>query len=146
MDGCRFLWLEFKARTEGYMRVWTEQEVTTLLSMWPTATYLQIGNALHRSRHSVCDKAKWLRDKGLLEGTKDRRNAMQSVKPDQQDFDAAKMDYCRNHQIDITQLNAGFASDNRLAAELFRLAQAATLSDGRAGVPRRGSGGGEYSS
>ena len=127
MDGCRFLWLEFKARTEGYMRVWTEQEVSTLLSMWPTATHLQIGNALHRSRHSVCDKAKWLRDRGFLEGTKDRRNAMQSVKPDQQDFDAAKMDYCRNHQIDITQLSARFASDNRLAADLYRLAQAAKI-------------------
>jgi len=109
------------------MRVWTEQEVTTLLSMWPTATYLQIGNALHRSRHSVCDKAKWLRDKGLLEGTKNRQNAEQSVKPDQQDFDAVKMDYCRNHHIDIVQLNVRFGSDNRLAADLYRLAQAAKV-------------------
>ena len=109
------------------MRFWTEQEVTTLLSMWPTASYLQIGNALHRSRHSVCDKAKWLRDKGLLEGTKNRRNAEQSVKPDQQDFDAVKMDYCRKHHIDIAQLNARFTSDNQLAAELYRLAQVAKI-------------------
>ena len=91
------------------MKFWTEQEVTTLLGMWPTATYLQIGNVLHRSRHSVCDKAKWLRDNGLLEGTKN--HAGQSVKPDQQDFDAVKMDYCRNHQIDFAQLNARFASN-----------------------------------
>ena len=109
------------------MRFWTEQEVTTLLSMWPTATYLQIGNALHRSRHSVCDKAKWLRNKGLLEGKKNLRNAGQLVKPDQQDFDAVKMDYCRKHHIDIAQLNASFASDNRLAADLYRLAQAAKV-------------------
>ena len=109
------------------MRFWTEQEVTILLNMWPTASRLQIANTLHRSPQSVGDKAKWLRDKGLLEGTKNRRNAKQSVKPDQQDFDAVKMDYCRNHHIDITQLNASFASDNRLAAELYRLAQAAKI-------------------
>ena len=109
------------------MRVWTEQEVTTLLSMWPTATHLQIGNALHRSRHSVCDKAKWLRDKGLLEGTKNRRNAGQSVKPDQQDFDAVKMDYCRKHHMDVTQLSARFKGDSLLAAELYRLAQVAKM-------------------
>jgi hypothetical protein len=101
------------------MRAWTEQGVTTLLSMWPTATLLQIADTLHRSRHSIADKAKWLRDKGLLEGNKNRRNAGQSVKPDQQDFDVVKMDYCRKHHIDIAQLNARFASDNRLAADLY---------------------------
>ena len=107
------------------MRVWTEEEVSTLVSMWPTASLTQIANALHRTPTSIGDKAKWLRDKGLLEGTKVQRNAGQSVKPDQQDFDAVKMDYCRKHHIDIAQLNAEFASDNRLAADLYRLAQAA---------------------
>ena len=35
------------------------------------------------------------------------------------------MDYCRKHHIDIVQLIAKFASDNRLAADLYLLAQAA---------------------
>ena len=109
------------------MRIWTEQEVTTLVSMWPTASRLQIANTLHRSPHSIGDKAKWLRDKGLLEGTKNRRNARQSVKPDQQDFDAVKMDYCRKHHIDAAQLSARFEADNQLAAKLYRLAQAAKI-------------------
>jgi hypothetical protein len=98
-------------------------------------------------------QGKMVAQKGLVgrrenEATKinDGRSTTNSIKPDLQDFDAVKMDYCRKHQIDIAQLNARLASDNRLAAELFRLAQAATLSVGRAGVPRRGSGSGEYSS
>jgi hypothetical protein len=109
------------------MRIWTEQEVTILLNMWPTASRLQIANTLHRSPNCIGDKAKWLRDKGLLEGKKSRRNAGQSVKPDQQHFDAVKRDYCLKHHIDIAQLNASFASDNRLAADLYRLAQAAKV-------------------
>ena len=107
------------------MRFWTEQEVTTLLSMWPTASRLQIAKTLHRLPQSVGDKAKWLRDKGLLEGTNNRRNAGRSITPDPQDFDAVKMDYCRKHHIDDAQLNARFEADNQLAAELYRLAQAA---------------------
>ena len=69
------------------------------------------------------------------------RLTINSIKPDLRDFNAIKMDYCRKHQIDIAQLDARLASDNGLAAELFRLAQAATLS-----VGRRGPGSGEYSS
>ena len=135
------------------MRFWTDDEVSTLVSMWPEASIMHIAITLHRSPGSITDKAKQLRQMGLLKGMKgwrkkidEGRSTIRSIKPDLQDFDAVKMDYCRKHQIDIAQLNARLASDNRLAAELFRLAQAATLSDGRAGVPRRGSGGGEYSS
>ena len=36
------------------------------------------------------------------------------IKPDPQDF----MGYCRNHHIEIVQLNASLAIDNRFAAKL----------------------------
>ena len=135
------------------MRAWTKEEISTLIGMWPKASAMQIANTLHRSPESIKDKAKKLRQTGLLKGPRgwrkkidEGRSTINSIKPDLQDFDAVKMDYCRKHQIDIAQLNARLASDNGLAAELFRLAQAATLSVGRAGVPRRGSGSGDYSS
>ena len=38
-----------------------------------------------------------------------------------------KMDYCRKHHIDDAQLSARFEADNQLAAELYRLAQAAKI-------------------
>ena len=55
------------------MRVWTDQEISVLVSMWPTASIMQIANTLHRSPGSISDKAKGLREKGLLEGTKGKR-------------------------------------------------------------------------
>ena len=47
------------------------------------------------------------------------------IKPDQQDFDEAKRNYCRKDDMTIAQLCAKFESDNRLAAQLYRLAQTA---------------------
>jgi hypothetical protein len=49
------------------------------------------------------------------------------VKPDPQDFDAGKRDYCQNHGIDMVALIARLANDDQLAAALFRLGQATTL-------------------
>ena len=47
------------------------------------------------------------------------------IRPDLQDFVEVKRDYCRKHHIDIAELSARFESDERFAAELYRLAQAA---------------------
>jgi hypothetical protein len=134
-------------------KIWTDEEISTLVSMWPETSIMHIAVTLRRSPGSISDKAKQLRQTGLLKGPRgwrrkidEGRSTINSIKPDLQDFDAVKMDYCRKHQIDVAQLNARLASDNGLAAELFRLAQAATLSVGPAGVPRRGSGSGDYSS
>jgi hypothetical protein len=135
------------------MRFWTDEEISALVSMWPEASIMHIAITLHRSPGSIMDKAKQLRQTGLLKGTKgwrkkidEGRSTINSIKPDLQDFNAVKMDYCRKHRIDIAQLNARLASDDRLAAELFRLAQAATLSVGRASATRPGSSSGDYSS
>ena len=104
------------------MRVWTSEEISTLIGMWPKASVMQIANTLHRSPGSISAKAQWLRDKGLL-------NVPQSgsIKPDPQDFDDVKRDYCRKHHINTVKLCARFESDDQLAAELYRLAQAAKL-------------------
>ena len=138
---------------ELHGKIWTDEEISTLVSMWPEASIMHIAITLHRSPGSIRDKAKKLRQTGSLKGPRgwrrkidEGRSTINSIKPDLQDFDAVKMDYCRKHQINIAQLNARLASDNGLAAELFRLAQAATFSLVRAGVPRRGSGSGDYSS
>ena len=60
-----------------------------------------------------------MEDKKVLRGP--------SIKPDPQDFDEVKRDYCRKHNITIAELCARFEGDDQLAAELYRLAQAAKL-------------------
>jgi len=86
---------------------------------------LQIATRLRRSRQVVFLKveiyAKW----GLLEDKDISRG--RPIKPDQQDFDEAKRNYCRKDDMTIAQLCAKFESDNRLAAQLYRLAQTAKL-------------------
>ena len=52
------------------MGTWTEQELRTLLSMWPTSSRLQIAETLHRSPQAIGAMASRLREKGLLERTK----------------------------------------------------------------------------
>ena len=47
------------------------------------------------------------------------------LKPDKQDFEAVKTDYCRQHQITVAELSARFEQNDQLVAELYRLAQAA---------------------
>ena len=109
------------------MSPWTDEEISTLIRLWPTQSAMQIANTLRRrSRSAIRSKARQLCKKGLLEG----KNALrgQSIKPDAQDFDEVKTDYCRTHHITMAELGARFESDHQLAAELYRLAIAAKLS------------------
>jgi len=99
---------------------WTDEEVSTLVRMWPTSSGAQIAARLRRSCGSVLGKAKQLQKKGLL-GDKN------VSRPDPQDFDKVQRDYCREHNITIADLCARFEGDNQLAAELYRLALAAKL-------------------
>ena len=65
------------------------------------------------------------------------RSAKPNNQPQPQDFDEVKMDYSRKHQIDHRPTSAqGLNKHNQLAVELYRLAQAARLTVGRASVPR----------
>jgi phage terminase Nu1 subunit (DNA packaging protein) len=86
---------------------------------------------LHRSHPSIVNKAVWLRRKGLLEMKRAQPSTVRKwrskipLKPDKQDFDAVKMDYCREHQITVAELSARFEQNDQLVAELYRLAQAA---------------------
>ena len=102
-------------------QLWTDEEISILVSMWPCAG--QIAARLRRSYATVCDKAKQLRKKGLLEG----RPRGRSNNPDLQDFDEVQMDYCRKHNITIAELSERLKGDNQLVAELYRLAVAAKL-------------------
>jgi DNA-binding Lrp family transcriptional regulator len=113
---------------------WTDEEISALITMWPTNSVTRIANRLHRSPDATRERARRLLKEGLLEGTIASQNKINGgrsttnpIKPDPQDFDAVKMDYCRKHHITIAQLCARFESDNQLAAELYRLAQAAKL-------------------
>ena len=110
---------------------WTEEQISTLLSMCPTASPTQIANTLHRSRSSIVNKAVWLHRKGLLEkkwvqpSKAKKWRSKSPLKPDKQDFDAVKLDYCRQHQLTVPELSARFEQDDQLLGELYRLAQAA---------------------
>ena len=108
------------------MSPWTDEEISTLITLWPTQSVMQIANTLRRSRSAIRSKARRSCKKGLLEG----KNALrgQSIKPDAQDFDEVKTDYCRTHHITIAQLCARLEGSNQLPAELYRLALAAKLS------------------
>ena len=103
------------------MRRWTDEEISTLVSMWPTSTTAQIAMRLHRSCSATAQKVKGLRKKGLLDGKNAPR--CQSIKPDPQDFDEVKRDYCRKHGIKLVELWARLEGNNQLAAELYALAQ-----------------------
>ena len=112
--------------TDGGNMSWTDKEISTFISMWPTHTLMQIANTLHRSRGAMQEKARRLREDGLLEAKNPRRS--QSINPDPQDFDKVKRDYCRKHHITIVQLCARLdEGDGQLAAELYQLARAAKL-------------------
>ncbi|MBA4035911.1 MAG: hypothetical protein C0480_15075 [Bradyrhizobium sp.] len=102
---------------------WTHAEINELVGLWPTVSAAQIAKRLQRPRKAVHDKASSLRQKGLLVDAPRGR----SINPEPQDFDAVKIDYCRKHYIDIAQLSAKFERDDKLAAELYQLAQAAKL-------------------
>jgi transposase len=106
-------------------RPWTEQEINTLVSMWPNASTSQIATRLHRAYFTVHSKARQLRAKGLLEA----KNILppSSIKPDLKDFDKVKLDYCRKHNMTTAQLYARLQNDDQLRAELYRLALAAKL-------------------
>ena len=45
---------------------WTDQETTTLISLWPTSSAEQIAKRLQCSRSAVVGKAKRLRAEGVL--------------------------------------------------------------------------------
>ena len=102
----------------------TDKEISTLVSTWPNASTKQIAARLHRPWGSVHVKAKQLLEKGLLEAKDTPR---QSIKPDLQDFNEGRMDYCRKHNITIAELGARLEGDDQLRAEFYRLALAAKL-------------------
>jgi len=112
-------------QTRSDVSVWTNEEISMLVSMWPTSTATQIATRMRRSYGAIRAKAKQLRKEGMLEDKKVLRG--RSIKPDPQDFDEVKRDYCRKHNITIAELCARFEGDDQLAAELYRLAQAARL-------------------
>ena len=111
--------------TRSDVRLWTNEEISTLVSMWPTSTTAQIAMRLQRPCGAIREKAKRLCKKGLLDGKNAPR--CQSFKPDPQDFDEVKSNYCRKHHVTIAELCARFERDNQLASELYRLALAAKL-------------------
>ena len=112
-------------QTRSDVSVWTNEEISMLVSMWPTSTATQIATRMRRSYGAIRAKAKQLRKEGMLEDKKVLRG--RSIKPDPQDFDEVKRDYCRKHNITIAELCARFEGDDQLASELYRLAQAARL-------------------
>ena len=107
------------------MAIWTDEEIRTLVSLWPTTSVMQIATRLHRSRQVIFSKAKWLHKKGLLEDKDFPRS--RPINPGPQDFDEVKRDYCRKHHITMAELCARFEGNDQLAAALYRLAQAASL-------------------
>jgi len=112
--------------TRSDVRRWTDEEISSLVSMWPTSTTAQIAIRLRRrSCGAIREKAKRFCKKGLLDGKNAPR--CQSIKPDPQDFDEVKSNHCRKHHVTIAELCARFKRDNQLASELYRLALAAKL-------------------
>ena len=105
---------------------WSDEEISTLIRLWPTHSAKQIANTLHRSYSAIRSRAKQLCKEGVLESKNDTRRG-QSIKPDPQDFDEVKTDYCRKHHITMAELSARFERDDKLAASLYRLALAAKL-------------------
>ena len=117
--------------TRSDVRRWTDEEISTLVSMWRTGTTAQIAMRLRRPCGAIREKAKRLCKKGLLDGKNAPR--CQSIKPDPQDFHEVTSDYCRKHHITIAELCARFERDNQLTSELYRLALAAKLTRLRMG-------------
>jgi len=113
-------------------RPWTDEQLCELIELWPTHSVAQIAKRLHRSPKATRERARRLLKEGVLEGTIASQNMLDRarsmtilIRPDLQDFVEVKRDYCRKHHIDIAELSARFESDERFAAELYRLAQAA---------------------
>ena len=111
---------------------WTDEELCELIDLWPNHSVAQIAKRLHRSPSATRERARQLIRDGVLEGTMASHNILvgtgsmtRPIRPDLQDFDEVKRDYCRQHHIDIAKLNARLETDDRLAAELYQLAQAA---------------------
>ena len=111
---------------------WTDEELCELIDLWPTHSVAQIAKRLHRSPSATRERARQLLRDGVLEGTTASHNILvgtgsmtRPIRPDLQDFDEVKRDYWRQHHIDIAKLNARLETDDRLAAELYQLAQAA---------------------
>jgi DNA-binding Lrp family transcriptional regulator len=107
---------------------WTDEDISTLVRMWPTNSVTRIANRLHRSPDATRERARRLLKQGLLEGTITSHNKINGgrsttnpIKPDPQDFDEVKGDYCRKHHITIAQIYARFEGDDRLVAELYGL-------------------------
>ena len=111
---------------------WTDEERCELIDLWPTHSVAQIAKRLHRSPSATRERARQLLKDGVLEGTMASHNILVGarsmttpIRPDLQDFDEVKRDYCGKHHITIAELCARFESDEQFAAELYRLAQAA---------------------
>ena len=100
---------------------WTDEELCELIDLWPTHSVAQIAKHLHRSPSATRERARQLLRDGVLEGTMASHNILvgtgsmtRPIRPDLQDFDEVKRDYCRQHHIDIAQLNARFEATTGL--------------------------------
>jgi hypothetical protein len=105
---------------------WTDEEIRTLIRLWPTHSAMQIANTLHRSYSAIRSRAKLLCKEGFLESRSTTRRGP-SIKPNPEDFDEVKRDYCRRNHISFAELSERFERDDRLAAELYRRALEARL-------------------
>ena len=83
------------------MGIWTDEEIRTLVSMWPTNSVMKIATQLNCRRKTIYAKAKWLHKKGVLEDKDFPRS--RPINPDLQDFDEVKRDYCRKHHITVAK-------------------------------------------
>ena len=115
-------------------RHWTDDEIRELIALWPTNSVARIAKRLRRSTEATRERARRLIKEGVLGGTiaeQDMifktRSTTRSIRPELQDFEQVKRDYGRKHHIPVSQLRARLGSDDRLTAELYRLAQAAKL-------------------
>ena len=48
------------------MSAWTEEEIHTLINLWPASSASQIGARLRRPRSAICGKVMRLRSEGVL--------------------------------------------------------------------------------
>ena len=83
---------------------WTDEELCELIDLWPTHSVAQIAKHLHRSPSATRERARQLLRDGVLEGTMASHNILvgtgsmtRPIRPDLQDFDEVKRDYCRQH-------------------------------------------------
>ena len=62
-------------------RQWTDEEINTLVSMWPKASIIQIANTLHRTYLATREMGRLLRERGLLEAKNNSTKFINQTRP-----------------------------------------------------------------